>query len=115
MTEAQIVVPAATPSGEGMAMDQLLASARSATELLKALSHESRLIMLCMLLDGERTVGELEQALGLRQPAVSQQLARLRADHLVEARREGKNIYYSIGRPEVRGIIEALYHAFCKI
>ncbi|MGL4324617.1 MAG: ArsR/SmtB family transcription factor [Beijerinckiaceae bacterium] len=96
-------------------MEELLASARSATELLKALSHESRLIILCMLLDGERSVGELETALGLRQPAVSQQLARLRADHLVEARRDGKNIYYSIGRPEVRGIIEALYHAFCKV
>lgn len=115
MMEAQSAIPAATPSGDGMVMEQLLASARSATELLKALSHESRLIMLCMLLDGERTVGELEQALGLRQPAVSQQLARLRADGLVEARREGKNIYYSIGRPEVRGIIEALYLAFCKI
>ncbi|MGL5734569.1 MAG: ArsR/SmtB family transcription factor [Beijerinckiaceae bacterium] len=98
-----------------MPFDELLNSARAATELLKALSHESRLIILCMLLSGERSVGELEQALGLRQPAVSQQLARLRADGLVETRRDGKNIFYSIGRPEVRGIIEALYQAFCKI
>lgn len=98
-----------------MELDAMMASARAAADLLKALSHESRLVMLCMLLDGERTVGELEQALNLRQPAVSQQLARLRADRLVETRRDGKNIYYSIGRPEVRGIIAALYQAFCKV
>jgi DNA-binding transcriptional ArsR family regulator len=50
----------------------------------------------------------------LRQPAVSQQLARLRADDLVETRRDGKNIYYSLARPEVRQVIEALHAAFCS-
>jgi DNA-binding transcriptional ArsR family regulator len=58
-------------------------------------------------------VGELAQILDLRQPAVSQQLARLRADDLVEVRRNGKNMYYSLARPEVREIIAVLHRVFC--
>ncbi len=94
-------------------LDLLLANARDASELLKALAHEARLVILCLLVEGERSVSELEQLLNLRQPAVSQQLARLRADDLVEARRDGKNIYYALARPEVREIIAALHRAFC--
>ena len=85
-----------------------------ASDFLKALSHEARLVILCLLVEGEKSVAEIEQMLSLRQPAVSQQLARLRADDLVEARRDGKNIYYSLARPEVREIIEALHSAFCR-
>lgn len=95
-------------------LDFLLANARDASELLKALAHEARLVILCLLVEGERSVSELEQLLNLRQPAVSQQLARLRADDLVEARRDGKNIYYTLARPEVREIITALHRAFCE-
>jgi DNA-binding transcriptional ArsR family regulator len=95
-------------------VDELLDNARAASALLKALSHETRLVILCLLVDGEKTVGELEQKLQLRQPFVSQQLARLRADDLVEARRDGKRIYYAIARPEVMEIIEALHRAFCR-
>jgi DNA-binding transcriptional ArsR family regulator len=95
-------------------IDTLLENAREASEFLKALSHEARLVILCLLADGEKTVTEIEQTLALRQPAVSQQLARLRADKLVEARRDGKNIYYSLARPEVRQVIEALHEAFCE-
>jgi DNA-binding transcriptional ArsR family regulator len=95
-------------------VDALLANAREASEFLKALSHEARLVILCMLIDGEKSVSELEQTLSLRQPAVSQQLARLRADNLVETRREGKNIYYALARPEVVEVIGALHRAFCK-
>lgn len=94
-------------------IDLLLANAREASEFLKALSHAARLVILCVLIEGEKSVGELEQMLKLRQPAVSQQLARLRADNLVETRRDGKNIYYSLARPEVREIIAALHRAFC--
>jgi len=94
-------------------VDELLDNARAASTFLKALSHETRLVILCLLVDGEKTVGELERKLGLRQPFVSQQLARLRADDLVEARRDGKNIYYAIARPEVMEIIDSLYRAFC--
>jgi DNA-binding transcriptional ArsR family regulator len=95
-------------------LDMLLANAEEASEFLKALSHEARLVILCLLSGGEKSVTEIEQVLKLRQPAVSQQLARLRVDGLVEARRDGKNIYYSLGRPEVREIIDSLHRAFCK-
>ena len=94
--------------------DMLLANAQEASEFLKALSHEARLVILCLLSEGEKSVTEIEQMLNLRQPAVSQHLARLRADDLVETRRDGKNIYYSLARPEVREIIEALHRSFCK-
>jgi len=95
-------------------IDQMIANAHEASEFLKALSHEARLVILCLLVQGEKSVTEIEQTLGLHQPAVSQQLARLRADDLVESRRDGKNIYYSLARPEVRDIIEALHAAFCR-
>jgi DNA-binding transcriptional ArsR family regulator len=95
-------------------IDMMVENAQEASEFLKALSHEARLVILCLLIDGERSVTEIEQMLSLRQPAVSQQLARLRADNLVETRRDGKNIYYSLARPEVREIIQALHSAFCR-
>lgn len=95
-------------------MGSMRASAREASELLKALSHEARLMILCMLTEGEKSVGEIEQMVKLRQPAVSQQLARLRADDLVETRRDGKNVYYSLARPEVQEVIAALHRSFCK-
>ena len=103
----------ADESGSALDVDALLANAREASDFLKALSHEARLVILCLLVDGEKSVGELEQTLNLRQPAVSQQLARLRACNLVDARREGKSIYYSLSRPEVREIIVSLHRAFC--
>ncbi len=96
-----------------VAADDLLDNAREASAFLKALAHETRLVILCLLVDGEKSVGEIEQRLKLRQAFISQQLARLRADDLVEARREGKNVYYSIARPEVIEIIDSLYRAFC--
>lgn len=95
-------------------IEQLLANARDASEFLKALSHETRLVILCLLVDGRKSVGELEEKLKVRQPFVSQQLARLRADDLVTAERDGKNVYYSIARPEVIEIIGSLYRAFCQ-
>jgi DNA-binding transcriptional ArsR family regulator len=97
----------------GLDIDLMIENAREASDFLKALSHEARLVILCLLVEGEKSVAELEDMLSLRQPAVSQQLARLRADDLVEARRDGKNIYYSLARPEVRDIIQALHAAFC--
>jgi DNA-binding transcriptional ArsR family regulator len=91
----------------------MIANAAEASDFLKALSHQARLVILCLLIEGERSVSEIEEMLDLRQPAVSQQLARLRADNLVETRREGKNIYYSLARSEVRAVMEALHAAFC--
>ena len=95
-------------------LDQLVEKARRASDFLKALAHESRLLILCSLAEGEKSVTELERFLGQRQPAVSQQLARLRAEGLVDARRNGKNIYYSLARSEVRDVIGALHDAFCR-
>ena len=92
----------------------MVGNAQRAADFLKALAHESRLMILCILAEGEKSVSELEDILNLRQPTVSQQLARLRADGLVETRRSGKNIYYSLARSEVRDVIGALHDAFCK-
>jgi DNA-binding transcriptional ArsR family regulator len=89
--------------------------AREASDFLKALAHESRLLILCDLLRGERSVGELEALLSRRQSTVSQQLARLRLEGLVSARRDGKTIYYSIASDKTRSIVAALYHSFCGV
>ncbi len=87
---------------------------RLAAAFLKALSHEGRLMILCHLSGGEKTVTELEQRLASRQAAVSQQLARLRLEGLVATRREGKAIYYSIQDPKVLRTISLVYDMFCK-
>ena len=89
-------------------------SAKRASDFLKALAHESRLMILCILAEGEKSVSELEDFLSLRQPTVSQQLARLRADGLVSTRRDGKTIYYSLASDEARTVIGAVYEVFCK-
>lgn len=98
---------------EVVKVDQMGESAREASEFLKALAHESRLMILCNLLGGEKSVGELEAFLSLRQSTVSQQLARLRLEGLVSARRDGKTIHYSIADDKVRTIIGVLYSTFC--
>jgi DNA-binding transcriptional ArsR family regulator len=94
-------------------LDMLFAKARKASDFLKALSHEHRLLLLCILSQGERSVSELEQLLSLRQPTVSQQLARLRLDGLVATRREGKTIYYSLASQDVRRVIGVIYDIYC--
>ena len=98
----------------GLDLDDMSANAQRASEFLKALSHEVRLLILCHLIEGEKSVTEIETMLKLRQPAVSQQLARLRADGLVDTRRNGKNVYYSLARTEVRDVIGVLHDAFCR-
>jgi len=92
--------------------DILNESAHHAEAFLKALANRNRLLILCHLVEGERTVGDLEEALSLRQPTLSQQLARLRDDGMVATRRESKNIYYSIASPEAEDIIGRLYDLF---
>lgn len=91
----------------------LLQQARKASDLLKALSHESRLLILCLLSEGEKSVSELEEIMQMPQAAVSQQLARLRADNLVTTRRDGRLIYYATASAEVSSIISTLYDLFC--
>jgi len=93
-------------------LDRMTDNAKRASDFLKALAHESRLMMLCILAEGEKSVSELEQELGLRQPTVSQQLARLRADGLVATRRDGKTVYYSVASDDARTIIGVIYDVF---
>lgn len=95
-------------------LEQLMRNAREASDFLKALSHESRLLLLCLLAEKERSVGELENILSLRQPTVSQQLARLRFDDMVTTRRDGKTVYYSIANENVRRVISVIYDIFCE-
>lgn len=85
-----------------------------ASDFLKALANPSRLMILCLLNDRELSVGELEDRLGLRQPTLSQQLARLRDDDLVVTRRDGKQIFYSLASEEVRRMIALLDELFCS-
>jgi DNA-binding transcriptional ArsR family regulator len=94
--------------------DRVMSNAKRAGKFLKALAHESRLTILCILAEGEKSVSELEGLLSLRQPTVSQQLARLRADGLVSTRRDGKIIYYNLASKEARVIIGAIHDVFCK-
>jgi DNA-binding transcriptional ArsR family regulator len=96
------------------AFERMAESAHEASNFLKALSHESRLLILCTLSDGEKSVTELERLLGERQSKISQQLARLRHDGLVIARRDGKAIYYSIENRDVRTILDTMYGIFCR-
>jgi DNA-binding transcriptional ArsR family regulator len=109
MRNEAVRLQATAPDFDGMA-----AKAKEASDFLKALAHESRLMILCILCEGEKSVTEIEHALGLRQPTVSQQLARLRADGLVAARRSGKAIHYRIASENARIIIGAVHEVFCR-
>jgi DNA-binding transcriptional ArsR family regulator len=95
-------------------VQRMAGNAERAAEFLKALAHESRLMILCILAEGEKSVSELEEILALRQPTVSQQLARLRGDGLVATRRDGKAIYYRLASEEARVVIGAVYDVFCR-
>ena len=88
-------------------------SAAKAASYLKTLAHEGRLMILCHLGSGEKSVGELEELLESRQAAVSQMLARLREEELVVTRREGKTIYYSLADDSTAEVIGMLYRLFC--
>ncbi len=96
-----------------LSADEMGERAAEAAAFLKALSHEGRLMILCHLSSGEKTVTELEDRLGARQAAVSQQLARLRSEGLVHARRDGKAIHYSIKDPKAGAIMALVYEMFC--
>ena len=89
------------------------AAASQACALLKILANEDRLLILCQLIEGEKNVGELEQALGIRQPTLSQQLTVLRDEKLVATERKGKYIYYRLASPEALQIMKTLYQLFC--
>lgn len=95
-----------------MDIEQLRDNADAAGQLLKALGNPDRLLLLCQLVHGEMNVGELEQRLEIVQPTLSQQLGVLRREGLVDTRRDGRQIYYSISSQEALAIIETLYKLF---
>ena len=95
-------------------MDKMLMNATRASNFLKAIGHEGRLMILCHLTSGEKSVTELEELLSSRQAAVSQQLSRLRLEGLVTPRREGKTIYYSLSDERPQRVMELMYDLFCK-
>lgn len=90
-------------------------NAGMAASFLKTLAHEGRLMILCHLGSGEKSVGELEEILNCRQAAVSQMLARLRDDGMVTTRRDGKTIYYSLADDNTAQLINLLYNMFCSV
>jgi len=95
-------------------LDRMVDNATPASNFLKAISHEGRLMILCHLVSGEKSVTELEELLSARQAAVSQQLSRLRLEGLVVPRRDGKAIYYRLADDRPRRILEVVYDLFCK-
>ncbi len=94
--------------------EEMAKSAAAAAAYLKTLAHEGRLMILCHLGSGEKSVGELERLLDMRQAAVSQMLARLRDEGLVSTRREGKTIYYTLAHDNTKQVIGLLYDLFCS-
>lgn len=93
--------------------DQMIAEIDRASLFLKALSGRSRLLLLCHLWDGEKSVGELARLTGARDTAVSQQLALLRREGMVAARRSGQMIFYSLASAEAKRMLESLHDLFC--
>jgi ArsR family transcriptional regulator len=92
---------------------KLQSAAGEACKLLKVLSNPDRLLLLCQMSQGEFSVSELEALTGVRQPTLSQQLTVLRDEDLVNARREGKQIFYSIASAEALSVLQLLYQLYC--
>jgi DNA-binding transcriptional ArsR family regulator len=112
--ESNMGLPVFTEDITDAEMDKMADNAMLAANFLKAISHEGRLMILCHLASGEKSVTELESLLSARQASVSQQLSRLRLEGLVTPRREGKAIYYSLTDDRPKQIMEIVYDLFCK-
>lgn len=102
--------PDTSPAG----MEALKARAPQAADLLRQLSNANRLLILCHISQDERSVGQLEQDLGIKQPGLSQQLAELRQSGLVKTRRESRSIFYSIADERALAVMAMLHEIFCK-
>ena len=109
-----LVVPVISEDITQNELDDMMDNAMTASRFLKAISHEGRLMILCYLASGEKSVTDLETLLSSRQAAVSQQLARLRSEGLVFARRDGKTIYYRLADKRATRILDVVYDIFCN-
>jgi ArsR family transcriptional regulator len=99
---------------DGIDIESMRRAAEQACGLLKALGNPDRLLLLCQMTQGEFCVSELEALTGIRQPTLSQQLGVLRDEQLVNTRREGKQIYYTIASKDAMAVMEVLYELYCK-
>ena len=106
-------LPVITKDTTPTELDVVVEKAKSASSFLKAISHEGRLMILCHLISGEKSVTELEDLISARQAAVSQQLSRLRLEGLVIPRRDGKTIYYRLADDKPKRVLEVIYDLFC--
>jgi len=97
-----------------MDLSEMKDNATKASELLKVMANQSRLMILCNLLDGEKSVQELQEPVGLSQSALSQQLAVLRGQQLVTTRRVAQSVFYSIASAEAETVIGTLYDLYCR-
>ncbi|WP_374654205.1 ArsR/SmtB family transcription factor [Dongia sp.] len=97
-----------------MQIQELIETAGKVSELMKSLGNPKRLLILCQLTEAERSVSELARLTEMKEPAVSQQLALLRKDGIVAARRDGQNMLYALDRDDVRKLIEFLYATYCR-
>ena len=93
---------------------RMAAAAQKASELMKTLGHKDRLMVLCHLSSGEKSVGELARLLEIPQSPLSQHLARMRKENLVSTRRDAQTIYYSIASPEAAGLVKLLHELYCS-
>jgi len=109
-----MALPVITEDISDEEIDQMMQNAYEASNFLKAISHEGRLMILCHLASGEKSVTELESLLSARQAAVSQQLSRLRLEGLVTPRRDGKAIYYSLADGKAARVLDVVYDIFCN-
>ena len=101
-------------TGYAMNTDPIKSNLQEASSLLKAMANEHRLLILCHLVEGEKTVSEMESLIGLRQTTLSQHLARLRYEGLVSTRRAAQNIFYSISSNEGVQLLNAIHDMFCE-
>lgn len=97
-----------------MDLETMQASATRASDMMKLLGHPHRLMILCELKMGEQSVGELSKKIGIAQSPLSQHLARMRYEDVVESRRDAQTVYYSIKEGEASKLIEAMYSIFCE-
>ena len=97
----------------GLSPVEMASRAEEVANLLKTLSHPARLMIVCTLVEGEYSVGELEEKLDLHQPHLSQHLTVLRGSGIVETRRDGKQIFYSLTEEKAAQLVAALYDIFC--
>jgi ArsR family transcriptional regulator len=97
------------------AINAMRVAATKATQTLKIMGNEDRLLLLCQMVDGEKCVSDFEELLDIRQPTLSQQLGVLRNAGLVNTRRDGKRIYYSLASEEVQVLLNLLYSLYCPI